>query len=248
MKLISISTKLPFRVPKNFWNNIKTVQKTVGLSAILVSDSTLLLWSPKKLKSLPSLIRMSQRHIGLVMDHQSLPWKNTIKLIEEQKSFCTSIRIRKSFWKNRKFAACSRNTTSLCPFRSNWAPKKSPKQRGKAKMSRKSKKSLMISSTILHPHGLKNRQISKMKTIIVFIGNSIRCNLKIPYFKFISMLTIPFISQGFSIFQKLLRISMCKRIESSFIKTRCLSQIMSKELFLSFSPCFAVLSIRPIFR
>ena len=97
MKLISISTKLPFRVLKNFWNNIKTVQKTVGLLVILVSGSTLPLWSPKKLKSLPSLIRMSQRHIGLVMDHQSLLWKNTTKLIEEQKSFCTSIRIRKTF-------------------------------------------------------------------------------------------------------------------------------------------------------
>ena len=54
---------------------------------------------PKKLKSLPSLIRMIQRHIGLVMDHQSLLWKNTIKRIEEQRSFCTSIRTRKSFWR-----------------------------------------------------------------------------------------------------------------------------------------------------
>ena len=119
---------------KSFWNNIKTVQKTVGLSVILVWGSTQPLWSPKKLKSLPSLIRMSQRHIGLVMGLQSLLWKNTIRLNEEQKSFCTSIRTRKSFWKNPKFARYSRNTTSLCPFRSNWAPKKSPKLLGKAKM------------------------------------------------------------------------------------------------------------------
>ena len=149
--------KLPFRVLKNFWNNIKTVQKTVGLSVILVLAFTLPLWSPKKLKSFPSLIRMSKRHIGLVMDHPSLLWKNTTKLIGERKSFCISVRNRKIFLRNRKFAPCSRNTTSLCPFRSNWVPKKSPKQRGKAKMPRKSKKSLMTSSTTHLQHGLRNR-------------------------------------------------------------------------------------------
>lgn len=131
MKSISTSTKLPFRVPKNFWSNIKTVQKTLGLLAILALGFTLPLWSPKKLKSLPSHSRMSQLHIGLVMDRQSLLWKNTTKPIGEQKSFCTSIRIRKSFWKNRKFDHCSPNTINLCPFRSNWVPKKSPKQRGR---------------------------------------------------------------------------------------------------------------------
>ena len=140
MKSISISTKLHFREPKNFWNNIKTVQKTVVLSAILVSVSTLLLWLQKKLKSLPSHTRMSQQLIGLVMGHQNLLWKNTKKLTGEQKSFCTSIRNQKSFWKIRKFAPYLQNTISSCPFLSNWALKKLPKLRVKAKRPRKSKK------------------------------------------------------------------------------------------------------------
>ena len=147
--------EVAFLVLKNFWNNIKTVQKTVGLSVILVLAFARP-YGRQKVESFPSLIRMSKRHIGLVMDHPSLLWKNTTKPIGERKSFCISVRNRKIL-RNRKFAPCSRNTTSLCPFRSNWVPKKSPKQRGKAKMPRKSKKSLMTSSTTHLQHGLRNR-------------------------------------------------------------------------------------------
>ena len=206
MKSINISMKLPFLVLKSFWSSTRTVRKTVALSDTLVLGFTRHLWLPKKLRSSPSHTKMSQQRIGLVMGLPNSPWKSMIKKKEVQKSFCTSTKIRKSFWRRHRFVLYWQNTTSLCPFLSRWAQKKLRRLKGMVMMPKKSKKLLMISSITPHLLGFKNQQIWRMKITIIFIESYIRHNLKSLYFKYISMLTILFTSPEFSISQKYLTI------------------------------------------
>src|SRR5210317_1311148 len=115
----------------------------------------------------------------------------TLETIEKdagaQKSFFTSIKTPRSFWKKRELENSCRSTTNSCPSLLSLAPKRKPFLYPRVLLKMRNPKRLpwTTSSTTLTQHGPKNQQTSKKKTTNPSTENSIPCSLKSPYSIFI---------------------------------------------------------------
>ena len=108
-----------------------------------------------------------------------------IKLIEEQKIILHIDKESKEFLEDSQIRSLLTKYNKFMPIPIKLGTKEITKTEGEGEDAKEIKELVDDIINNLHPHGLRNLQISKMKTIIVFIENSIRCNLKIHYFRFI---------------------------------------------------------------